>query len=129
MNGSTAIVLSASANAQSAAAQAAANEAAKTACVAMMRDYTHAAAGVQEMQQYAECVGRLHPSTDYGPILLFFAWAVLIGMSIGLAYGIRVWWRESEIFPLIALPFFGAIGGPLFGALLLVCGYAIKGVM
>ena len=89
MSGATAIVISSSANAQ---ASAALSEAKDAACRAEMPGFEHNTATVQEMQRYANCVGRLHPE-DTG-LVSAIAWVVLICMALGVVVTGVIRWKS-----------------------------------
>ena len=94
MTGATAIAISSSANAQAAAALSKAQAAA---CLAEMPGFEHNTATVQEMQGYANCVGRLHPE-DTG-LTHSIAWVVLICMILGVVItGVMRWksWNRKS---------------------------------
>ena len=88
MSGTTAIAISSAANAQASAALSKAKDAA---CRAEMPGFEHNTATVQEMQEYAQCVQRLHP-VDVGGGMPVIAWVVLACMVVGaVATGFMRW--------------------------------------
>lgn len=106
----TAIAISAAANAQAAAANAASQEAARTACMTYVRGYQHDRATVAEMQGYAECIGRLYPqglSADG----LVAAKVVIAILLAGVVIGIVHQYRDSYSEGLIETVFIGSILG------------------
>ena len=110
MTGATAIVISSSANAQAAAAL---SEAKDAACRAEMPGFEHNTATVQEMQGYANCVGRLHPE-DTG-LVSAIAWVVLICMVLGVVItGVMRWkswnsWDPVDFAMVYVMSTFGLI--------------------
>lgn len=90
----TAIALSAVALAQSADANAKASEAARAACMTYTQQFTSASANIDEMRQYASCVGRLYPAASSGQDLLTLKVGLII-VLIGVVVGVYRTSRES----------------------------------
>lgn len=119
MGTSVALAIAAT-SAANAAAEAEASAAKDAACRVLVNGYQHAGSTVEQMQEYASCIERLHPAMTSGDII--FVKIAIVAAMIGGCIGLLVAWKDQEDFFGVAkwlvYPFFGA-GIPAIAALTL----------
>ena len=106
---STSIALASMANTQALIAQQQADHAAKVACEVMMPAYTHQGASIEQMHNYADCVGRLYPVAMSSDSVIWLKVAIVL-LFVGAIVGA---WREKNTYD-------GPIHGAFFGLIVVL---------
>lgn len=120
MSATTSLVVITSA--QSATAAIAAQEAARKACMSLVRGYEHDKANAKEMKAYAECVSTLHPQQLTGDALIAWKVAVLV-ILVSVVGGVFVERRNQYL----SDGWFGAIVTGVLTGLLSGVGIVVLG--